>query len=126
MSQISTDVSRIDAAAQWFHAGWTAPVQVILCLIILCVQLGPAALAGFALFAAVMPLQERIMRAQFVLRRGSMIWTDKRAKLLVEVLSSMRVVKYFTYELPFLKREWIAVMWTCDVDTHDHDHVTYW
>jgi ATP-binding cassette subfamily C (CFTR/MRP) protein 1 len=88
--QISTDVSRIDAAAQWFHAGWTAPVQVSICLIILCVQLGPSALAGFALFVLMLPIQERIMKGQFVTRRGSMQYTDRRAKLLMEILGARR------------------------------------
>jgi ATP-binding cassette subfamily C (CFTR/MRP) protein 1 len=88
--QISTDVSRIDAAAQWFHAGWTAPVQVSICLVILCVQLGPSALAGFALFVLMLPIQERIMKGQFVTRRGSMQYTDRRAKLLMEILGARR------------------------------------
>lgn len=33
-----------------------------------------------------MPLQERVMASQFKIRRGSMQWTDKRAKLLTELL----------------------------------------
>lgn len=71
-----------------------------------------------------MPTQERIMTAQFKIRGSAMQWTDKRAKILLEILSmcfvivaiprmvllkacigSMRIVKYFTYELPFLQRE---------------------
>ncbi|KAJ7513244.1 ABC protein [Mycena galericulata] len=104
LNHVSTDVSRVDACAQWFHAGWTAPIQVIVCLIILLVQLGPSALAGFALFVVIVPIQERIMANQFILRRGSMKFTDSRAKVVLEVLSSMRVVKYFCYEGSFLAR----------------------
>ena len=33
------------------------------------------------------------------------VWTDSRSKLIMEALGAMRVVKYFTYEVPFLKRE---------------------
>jgi ATP-binding cassette subfamily C (CFTR/MRP) protein 1 len=51
-----------------------------------------------------MPVQMKIMSGQFTLRQGSMQWTDKRARLLTEVLGSMRIVKYFTYEAPFLRR----------------------
>lgn len=32
-------------------------------------------------------------------------WTDGRSKLLQELLSSMAIIKQFTYELPFLERE---------------------
>ncbi|KAJ7165411.1 P-loop containing nucleoside triphosphate hydrolase protein [Mycena filopes] len=109
LNHVSTDVSRVDACAQWFHAAWTAPIQSkssssrsIVCLIILLVQLGPSALAGFALFLVVIPTQERIMARQFVLRRESMRWTDERARKVLEVVGAMRVVKYFCYELPLL------------------------
>lgn len=33
-----------------------------------------------------------------------MKWTDQRAGLLQELLSAMRIVKYFCYEVPFLQR----------------------
>ncbi|KZW00021.1 ABC protein [Exidia glandulosa HHB12029] len=104
VNHISTDVSRIDYAAQWFHAFWTAPIQISICLIILLVQLGPSALAGFSLFLLIIPFQQRAMAAQLSVRQGSMKWTDQRARLLQELLGAMRVIKYFCYEKPFLKR----------------------
>ncbi|KAJ7164009.1 ABC protein [Mycena crocata] len=104
LNHVSTDISRIDACAQWFHAAWTAPIQVTICLIILLTQLGPSALAGFSLFVVIIPILERIMARQYKTRRDSMKFTDQRAKILLEVLGSMRVVKYFCYEVPFLKR----------------------
>jgi ATP-binding cassette subfamily C (CFTR/MRP) protein 1 len=66
--------------------------------------MGPSALAGFALFVLIIPVQERAMTYQFNIRKGSMIWTDMRAKLLQELLGAMRIIKYFTYEMPYLER----------------------
>lgn len=37
------------------------------------------------------------------------VWTDSRSRLLRELLSSMEIIKVFTYELPFLKREYKPV-----------------
>ncbi|KAG8899627.1 hypothetical protein FRB99_006523 [Tulasnella sp. 403] len=104
VNHMSTDISRIDFAAQWFHSVWTSPIQVAICLALLLIQIGPSALAGFAMFAILIPVQQRIMLFQFKERRASMKWTDQRAKLLQELLSAMRVIKYFCYEVPFLKR----------------------
>ncbi|EJD47908.1 ABC protein [Auricularia subglabra TFB-10046 SS5] len=104
VNHISTDVSRIDYAAQWFHAFWTAPIQITICLIVLLVQLGPSALAGFSLFLLIIPFQQRAMAAQLSVRQKSMKWTDQRARLLQELLGAMRIIKYFCYEKPFLKR----------------------
>ncbi|KAJ7888008.1 P-loop containing nucleoside triphosphate hydrolase protein [Mycena leptocephala] len=67
-------------------------------------QLGPSALAGFALFLPIIPLQKRIMAHQFSLRQASMKWMDERAGRVLEVVASMRVVKYFCYEGSFLAR----------------------
>lgn len=66
--------------------------------------MGPSALAGFALFLLIVPVQERAMTLQFKVRKSSMRWTDMRAKLLQELLGAMRIIKYFTYEIPYLAR----------------------
>jgi len=33
-----------------------------------------------------------------------MEWTDKRAKLFQELLGGMKLIKFFAWEVPFLKR----------------------
>ena len=104
IAHVCLDISRVDYAAQWFHATWTAPIQVTVCMILLLVQLGPSALAGVALFLVIIPVQERAMAMQFETRKASMKWTDNRAKLLQELLASMRIIKYYCYEIPYLNR----------------------
>jgi ABC-type multidrug transport system fused ATPase/permease subunit len=121
VNHISTDVSRIDFCAGFFHVVsfqyvtrgarhtdpskvWASPIQLILCLILLLINLGPSALAGFAFFVIATPVQTWVMKRLFALRRNSMVWTDKRAKLLQELLGGMKVIKYFAWEEPFLKR----------------------
>ncbi|KAK4689734.1 hypothetical protein P7C73_g391, partial [Tremellales sp. Uapishka_1] len=104
MNHLSSDISRIDYCAQWFHAIWTAPIQLTITLILLLLQIGPSALAGFSLFILLAPLQTSFMQQSFKIRKKSMIWTDARSKLLQELLSSMQIIKVFTYEIPFLKR----------------------
>ncbi|KIL59921.1 hypothetical protein M378DRAFT_26751 [Amanita muscaria Koide BX008] len=104
VNHISTDVSRIDFCAGFFHMAWTAPIQLIICLILLLINLGPSALAGFAFFLLVSPPQMMVMRRLFALRRKSMEWTDKRAKLLQELLGGIKVIKFFAWEVPFLQR----------------------
>ncbi|PIL29785.1 ATP-binding cassette transporter [Ganoderma sinense ZZ0214-1] len=104
VNHISTDVSRIDFCCSFVQLAFTAPVQMIVCLIILLVNLGPSALAGFAFFVLMTPIQTVVMRQFIKLRHKSMAWTDKRAKLLQELLGSMKIIKYFAWEVPYLKR----------------------
>ena len=104
VNHISTDVSRIDFCCSYMQLGLTAPVQMIVCLIILLTNLGPSALAGYAFFVLATPLQTVAMKQFIKIRHKSMAWTDKRAKLLQELLGSMKIIKYFAWEIPYLQR----------------------
>lgn len=104
VNHISTDVSRIDFCMGYFHMSWAAPIQLTICLILLLINLGPSALAGFALLIVATPINTMVVKRFFSIRIKSMVWTDKRSKLLQEMLSGMRVIKVFSWEIPFLKR----------------------
>ncbi|KAH8995028.1 ABC transporter [Lactarius akahatsu] len=104
VNHISTDVSRIDFCCGFFHMSWTAPIQLGICLGLLVSNLGPSALAGFAVFVVLAPIQGKIMKSFFSIRRKTMEWTDKRAKLLQELLGGIKLIKFFAWEVPFLKR----------------------
>lgn len=75
-----------------------------ICLALLISNLGPSALAGFSVFFILTPVQGKIMKTLFLIRRKTMVWTDKRAKLLQELLGGMKLIKFFAWEAPFLKR----------------------
>ncbi|KAI9000570.1 P-loop containing nucleoside triphosphate hydrolase protein [Trametes punicea] len=104
VNHISTDVSRIDFCCSFLQLSLTGPVQMIICLVILLVNLGPSALAGYAFFVLATPIQTVVMKHFIKLRHKSMVWTDKRAKLLQELLGGMKIIKYFAWETPYLKR----------------------
>ena len=77
---------------------------MIICLILLLLDLGPSALAGFVFFFLAPPFQTYSMKRMSMIRRKSMLWTDKRSKLLQELLGGMKVIKLFAWEIPFLER----------------------
>ncbi|WFD33272.1 hypothetical protein MCUN1_000085 [Malassezia cuniculi] len=103
VNHLSTDVSRIDFGAGWWLLAFTAPVEIIVCLVILLSKFGYQSFSGFALIVVVVPLEMYCMTFLFKLRSKSMTWTDKRARRTQEVLSGMRIVKLFSYESSFLK-----------------------
>ncbi|KAF8258908.1 ABC transporter [Lactarius quietus] len=104
VNHISTDVSRIDFCCGFFHMSWTAAIQLAICLGLLIANLGPSALAGFSVFVVLIPIQGKVMKILFQIRRKTMQWTDKRAKLLQELLGGIKLIKFFVWEAPFLKR----------------------
>ena len=104
VNHISTDVSRIDFCCGFFHMFWAAPIQMAICLALLISNLGPSALAGFSVFFILTPIQGKVMKSLFLIRRKTMVWTDKRAKLLQELLGGMKPIKFFAWENPFLNQ----------------------
>jgi ATP-binding cassette, subfamily C (CFTR/MRP), member 1 len=101
---MSTDTSRIDFAAGYCHMGWVSLVQVCIILAILIVNIGPSALAGFGLLICSAPILGRIVRKLVTKRLKSTKFTDARVRITQEILSSMRVIKYYAWERSFLKK----------------------
>ncbi|KAF9104630.1 hypothetical protein BGX29_001523 [Mortierella sp. GBA35] len=101
---MSTDTTRLDFVAGYFHVIWTSPLMILLILILLIVNMGPAALVGFVFLLLVGPAQGKIVQALSVIRRKSTLITDARVKLTQEVLQGMRVIKFYGWEDAFLSK----------------------
>lgn len=76
---------------------------MIICLALLILQMGPSALAGFAVFLVLTPVQGKVMNQLFKIRGKGMVWTDKRVKLVQELLGGMKIIKFFAWEVPYLE-----------------------
>ncbi|KAL8279625.1 hypothetical protein RQP46_007938 [Phenoliferia psychrophenolica] len=104
VNHISTDISRIDFAASFFHFSWAGVVQLIEIIIILLVEIGVASLAGIGLVLLMLPIQILVLRRMYDIRTKSMFFTDRRIKLISELLLGIRVIKFFAWESPFLAK----------------------
>ncbi|KAF2405484.1 ABC multidrug transporter-like protein [Trichodelitschia bisporula] len=101
---MSTDTYRVDQACGMFHMIWCAPISIVVTLILLIVNLGYSALAGFALLVLAMPVLARAIRGLFRRRMGINKITDQRVSLTQEILQAVRFVKFFGWETAFLDR----------------------
>lgn len=101
---MSVDTYRIDQACGMGHMIWTAPIQVLLTLALLCINLTYSALAGFAFICLMMPLLAFAIRSLMMRRKVINEITDQRVSLTQEIISSVRFVKYFGWEMSFISR----------------------
>ncbi|CCX12168.1 Similar to ABC transporter C family member 12; acc. no. Q54U44 [Pyronema omphalodes CBS 100304] len=101
---MGTDTYRVDQAAGWFHIIWAAPIQIIIALVLLIINLSYSALAGFALLVVGFPILSWVVKVLARKRRAMNMITDKRVALTQEILTGVRFVKYFGWEESFLKR----------------------
>ncbi|KAK2805805.1 hypothetical protein FQN50_006081 [Emmonsiellopsis sp. PD_5] len=101
---MGVDVDRIDKASGMLHMIWTSPIQLIVALIVLIINIGYSALAGYALLVLSMPFLMWSMRSLIQRRKKINKVTDERVSLTQEILLAVRFVKFFGWESSFLGR----------------------
>ncbi|KAL1852204.1 ATP-binding cassette transporter yor1 [Paecilomyces lecythidis] len=101
---MSVDADRINTASGMFHLIWTAPISIILTLVVLLVNIGYSALSGYALLVIGIPLLTYAIRTLVQRRKRINKLTDQRVSLTQEILQAVRFVKFFGWEKSFLER----------------------
>lgn len=101
---MSIDVDRINLACGMFHMIWTAPISIIVTLILLLVNIGYSCLSGYALLVFGVPFLTYAVRFLVKRRRNINKITDQRVSLTQEILQAVRFVKFFGWESSFLAR----------------------
>jgi ATP-binding cassette subfamily C (CFTR/MRP) protein 1 len=101
---MSVDTYRVDQASGMFHLLWTSPIQVVIVLVVLCINIGYSALSGYALLVVALPALTKAIKTLFIRRKAINKITDQRVSLTQEILASVRFVKFFGWEISFLDR----------------------
>ncbi|KAH9920031.1 multidrug resistance-associated ABC transporter [Epithele typhae] len=87
-TMISTDASRVEWTSWTAHGLWVSPIQIILGIGLLARNV---LLVGF-------PIQFLLAKAMFAQRKKGVALTDQRVRMTNEVLSGIRLIKYFAWE----------------------------
>jgi len=101
---MSVDTYRVDQASGTIHMIWTAPVACIITLIVLVINLGYIALAGFGLLLLGMVVLTMMVKSLFARRTKINKIVDQRVSLTQEILKAVRFIKYFGWENAFISQ----------------------
>ncbi|KAJ7957613.1 ABC transporter C family member 3 [Quillaja saponaria] len=102
---INVDVERIGDFCWYIHGVWLLPIQVILALLILYINLGTfPSIAALSATILVMVCNTPLANKQETLHSKIMEAKDSRVKMTSETLKSMRVLKMHSWESAFLKK----------------------
>jgi ABC-type multidrug transport system fused ATPase/permease subunit len=80
-----------------------APLQIGVCLYLIYTQVGNAMFVGLGFMIFLIPIQGFVFANLFVLQRKFITLTDKRVGLMNELLSGIRIVKFYAWEQAFSK-----------------------
>lgn len=95
------DTQRIGDFFQFSNNLWAAPVQIIITVALLYNFIGVSAIIGLVVTLATLPAQSKLMSSMIKLRRQSLGITDRRVKLMNEILQGIKGVKFYAWEQPF-------------------------
>lgn len=103
-SIMGTDLARIDLAIGYIPVLISFPVTVIIAIVILIINIGVSALVGVALLVVFVVLLTFCTSKLIRIRRYANIYTDKRIRYIQEVLNNLRMIKFYSWELPYFDR----------------------
>eukprot|EP00048_Salpingoeca_helianthica_P002826 m.61122 g.61122 ORF g.61122 m.61122 type:complete len:1476 (-) comp12327_c0_seq4:235-4662(-) len=70
-------------------------------LIYTALLVGPGAILGWAVFMLILPFQAWVARMSAQWRRGALQFTDRRVRLMSEILACIKLIKMYAWELAF-------------------------
>eukprot|EP00731_Ephydatia_muelleri_P034922 Em0086g6a len=97
----SNDVQRFETGFYFIHSLWLNVMMVAIITWLNYREIGPSSLYITACVLLLTPLQLLLARAYTKLRFGSALLTDRRVKIMNEVISGMRVIKMYAWEHAF-------------------------
>lgn len=100
---MSTDAQRLNDFSWFVHYLWAAPLQVIICLVLLVVFIGPVGLISIGLLLTLLVCQTALFRKIGKLTKKVLAATDKRVGLLNELFQGIRAIKFYAWEESFRK-----------------------
>lgn len=100
----STDANTVNMVYWFIHYSWAAPLQLCICMAMLYAQLGPSAFVALGVLIALVPVQGMIASMTSRYMKATMTFSDSRVKLINEIVTGIRIIKFMAWESPFSKR----------------------
>uniref|UniRef100_A0A8C6T9H4 ATP-binding cassette, sub-family C (CFTR/MRP), member 6b, tandem duplicate 1 n=1 Tax=Neogobius melanostomus TaxID=47308 RepID=A0A8C6T9H4_9GOBI len=104
ISLVSADVQKLMDLMVYINSIWMAPFEIGLCFYFLWLLLGPSALAGLSTVLLLFPLNGFITTMRTRLQEVQLGFMDGRIKLMTEMVSGMKILKFYAWEEVFQRR----------------------
>ncbi|XP_076867754.1 ATP-binding cassette sub-family C member 2 isoform X1 [Brachyhypopomus gauderio] len=98
---MSADAQRFNDVTNFIHLLWSCPLQIILSIAFLWIELGPAVLAGLLVMVLMVPINGLLATKSKTLQMKNMKLKDKRMKIMNEILNGIKILKLYAWEPSF-------------------------
>ena len=104
VNYMAVDTQRLQDLTQYGQMLWSAPFQIILCMLSLYQLLGFSMFAGVGAMVLMIPINGFIARIMKSLQKKQMKNKDSRTRLITEILNNMRSIKLFAWSQAFMSK----------------------
>ncbi|XP_061492311.1 ATP-binding cassette sub-family C member 2 isoform X2 [Rhineura floridana] len=101
---MSVDAQRFMDFTNFVHLLWSAPLQIVLSVVFLWLELGPSVLAGIGVMILLIPVNAVLVTKARAIQMKNMKYKDERMKIMNEIISGIKILKLFAWEPSFEKR----------------------
>ncbi|KAG8000099.1 Canalicular multispecific organic anion transporter 1 [Nibea albiflora] len=98
---MSADAQRFNDVTNFIHLLWSCPLQIILSIVFLWLELGPSVLAGLAVMVLMAPINGLLATKARQIQIENMKFKDKRLKIMNEILNGIKILKLYAWEPSF-------------------------
>ena len=104
VNYMAVDTQRLQDLTQFGQMLWSAPFQIVLCMLSLYQLVGLSMLAGVAAMLLMVPINGLIARIMKNLQKKQMKNKDARTRLMTEILNNMKSIKLYAWSQAFMNK----------------------
>ncbi|TKX20097.1 Metal resistance protein YCF1 [Elsinoe australis] len=104
VNYMAVDTQRLQDLTQYGQQLWSAPFQIVLCMVSLYQLVGISMLAGVGAMIAMIPLNAIIAKIAKNLQKRQMKNKDARTRLMTEILNNMKSIKLYAWTTAFMSK----------------------
>jgi len=104
VNMFSNDTAQLQRFLFFLNNMVVALPTIIVCLYLIYLQVGVATFVGLGLIVIAVPLNAFIFSMLGAVRRTKVGQTDRRVKLMNEILNGIRIIKFYSWEMAFKDR----------------------
>lgn len=101
---MSVDAQKLLDVSSYLHLLWSTVLQIVLSIFFLWRELGPSILAGVGVMVLLIPINGFLATKNRSIQFQNMKNKDRRLKIMNEILSGIKILKYFAWEPSFKDR----------------------
>ncbi|KAI0603284.1 P-loop containing nucleoside triphosphate hydrolase protein [Biscogniauxia sp. FL1348] len=104
VNYMAVDAQRLQDLTQFAQQLWSAPFQIIICMVSLYQLVGWSMLAGIGVMVFMVPINGFIARFMKRLQKQQMKNKDSRSRLIAEIVNNMKSIKLYAWSTAFMNK----------------------